>query len=74
MGLRFEEKMLIESGLDRAKWAAALDQNSNSGAHMNSESFAMADGSYMTEQNIMDGNAVESMDAGWATADKTPGM
>jgi hypothetical protein len=69
-----EEKMLIESGKKEAIWMAALDQESNSGAHENSESFVMADGSYMTEQNIMDGNAVEDMAVNWGSADKTPGV
>lgn len=69
-----EEAMLIESGKKEAKWAAALDQNSNSGAHENSESFAMDDGSYMTEQTIMDGDAVESMDVNWGSVDKNQGM
>lgn len=68
-----EEMMLIESN-PKAKWAAALDQKSNSGAHENSESFVMDNGEYITEQDIMDGNAVEDMPVNWGSIDRTPGV
>lgn len=68
-----EEMMLIENN-PRAKWAAALDQESNSGAHENSESFVMDNGEYMTEQNIMDGNMVDDITPNWGSADRNQGM
>ena len=38
--------MLVEQGHKPAVWMSELDQESNSGAHLNSCTFVMADGSY----------------------------
>jgi hypothetical protein len=43
MGIKHEERMLVEAGHKPAVWMSELDMEFNSGAHMNSESFVKAD-------------------------------
>jgi hypothetical protein len=72
--IKYEEKLLLDAGHKPAVDAAALDQESNSGAHMSSESFSMYSGEYKTEQTIEDGNMVEDNTPPWGSVDSTPGV
>lgn len=68
MGIRHEEQMLVDAGHKPAVWTSELDQESNSGAHMNSESFVKNDGKYTS---LEDKSVPMQRDitTPWATAD-----
>ena len=72
MGYRHYQDMLADSGVKEAQWMRELDSESNSGAHLNSESFVKTDGSYgKIEDHSVPGNRDISVD--WGSVDSKLG-
>jgi hypothetical protein len=68
----YKEHMLIEKGHKPAVWMSELDQESNSGAHLNSSSFVKTDGSYtQIEDKTVPG--VRDISVSWDAVDSKLG-